>query len=542
MLALTAACKRGGVPSSGSPTAKPRLVVLIVIDQWPSWIFQRQKQLFTGGIGRLLRDGAIVEAAELPYANSFTAPGHAVLATGAVPRETGIVGNYWYRRAEGRDRPAEYDPDALPLPIGPALGGVELSPDDGASGNVLAVEGVADVLRAATNGVGKSASIALKSRAACLMAGRRPDIAIWYEPGAGGMTTSAAYAKDAPEWLRALATSSPVSRYFEARWAPRDAALLERETKLPDDAAGESSNHGLGAAFPHKLVGADRVAFAIQETPFADEVVAQTVAVAFHELQLGRDEVPDFLAVSFNAHDYAGHAWGQESWEVLDLTLRLDSLLGKLFTTLDARIGKHQWAVVLTSDHGATPIVERAKGTARRIPYAEVVDAAEQAFERAVGVPGPYVMKLLSNNLYLTPRATDLAMDVKLRALESALAAIRGVPGIGGALRTDLFEPTCVSDDEIVRAVCRAIVPGESGEIYVWTAQGSVLTDAKHGTGHDAPSDDNRRVPILVMAPGVVPQQGVGTTLQVAPTLAALLGIQPPSAAKQPPLFGIQRR
>jgi len=545
VFALIAACSRNAPPSVGTlaKPPRPRLVVLIVIDQWPTWIFQQQHSLYTGGIARLLREGAIVEAAALPYANTFTAPGHATLATGAVPRETGIVGNYWYRREEGRDRPAEYDADSLPLIVGPPLGGAELHADDGASGKALRVDGVADALRKGTGGAGKSVAISLKSRSACLLAGQRPDLAIWYEPGAGGMTTSAAYAKDAPAWLRELAKTAPASRFYDATWTARDPALLARATKLPDDATGENSNHGLGAAFPHALAGSKKVAFALQETPFADDLVAETVAVALDELQLGRDDVADFLAISFSAHDYAAHSWGQESWEVLDLTLRLDTHLGELFAALDARVGKDAWAAVLTSDHGATPLVERAKESGRRrISYQEIEAAAQNAIEAETKSPGPWVIKLVSNNLYLTPKLGELASDAKVRALEAAITAINAIPGIAGAQRTDEVAPECALDQDVARAVCKAIVPGEAGNLYVYPEAGSVITDAKFGTGHDAPNDDNRRVPVIIKAPGLAPQHSTGTTLQVAPTIAALLGVAPPSAARAQPLFGITRR
>ncbi len=531
------------VPPQATPAVKPRLVVLIVIDQWPTWIFTQQRALFGAGIGRALREGAVIDAAELTYANTHTAPGHATLGTGAVPRVNGIVGNNWYRRAEGRERPAEYDPAAVPFVVGPALGGAELSTDDGTSGIGLRVDGVADALRKGTGGAGKSVAISFKSRAACVMAGRRPDLAIWYEPGAGGMTTSPAYATEAPAWLLELAKASPVSRYFQATWTAKDPALLARETKGPDDAAGENSNHGLGAVFPHNLAGNAKAAFALQETPFSDELVAETATHAIDKLELGRDEVPDFLAVSFSAHDLAGHGWGQESWEVLDLTLRLDVLIGQLFATLDARVGANQWAVVLTSDHGATPLIERARSpSARRIHYREIEDAVNRAIEAETKVTGPWVEWLVANNLYLKAKLAELPADVRQRALDAAVKAIAAIPSIGGAQRSDTIDPACTGGTDVDRAVCNAIVPGDAGEIYIYPGPGSMLTTSKFGTGHDAPNDDNRRVPIIVMAPGVTPQSGVGSTLQVAPTLAALLGVDPPSAAKAQPLFGITKR
>lgn len=539
LLALLAACSRGSAPPPVRD--EPKLVVLIVIDQWPAWVFEKQKHLFTGGIGRLLREGAVVMNAELPYANTFTAVGHATIGTGATPNVHGVVGNSWWRRDEGRDRAAEYDREAATLLAGKAIG--EAREGGGASGRVLRSEGVADVLRRATAGTARSVAISLKPRSACLMTGRQPDLAIWYDASAGGMTTSKAYVADPPAWLVQLDHDKPADRFFAATWQPLDPALLARETKLPDDAPGEKSDHGLGNTFPHSLADAKDPAHAIIVTPFADELVMQTVEAALADAKLGLDDVPDLLAISFGAHDYAGHDWGPDSWEVLDLTLRLDTSLGRLFDTLDARVGTDRWAVVVTSDHGATPVVERGGvRAARRIPYAEIEGVAEKALEAQLGRPGPWVARLVSSNVYLTAKFRELPEATRGAALDAAVHAIAAVPGVGLAGRSDRFSPGCTVETEIDRALCFGVVPGAAGELYVYPSAGSGITSYPGGTTHDSPVDDNRRVPILVKAPGLAHQTGAGSLLQVAPTLSALLGIEPPEGAKAPPLFGITRR
>jgi predicted AlkP superfamily pyrophosphatase or phosphodiesterase len=539
-LALLAACPHP--TARPAAPAHPRLVVLIVIDQLPSWAFERQRHLFHGGLARLLRDGASVGAAEIPWASTFTAVGHASIGTGAPPSVTGIVGNSWYRRLDGRERPAEYDPDAAILHVGPAIAG-EAAPtgDDGASSRGVRTDGLADVLVRATANQAHAVAVALKARAACLMTGRRPELAIWYEPGAGGMTTSAAYAHEPPRWLAQLAHDHPVTSYF-ADWSPLDAALLARETHVRDDAPGEGSEHGLGAAFPHDVSASDAPAKAFVQTPFADQLVLDTAFAAIDGMQLGADDVPDLLAVSLGAHDFAGHAWGPGSWEVLDLTLRLDAALATFFDKLDAKLGRDGYAVVLTSDHGATPLVERSPITgARRIPPAEIEQAAEHVLDDVLG-PGPWVAKLSSQDLYLTTKWSLLDEDKRTDALTAAAYAISQIPQIAAAGRTDQISGACASRVGLDAAECWSIVPGESGELYVLPAAGSVVSDYKTGTHHDAPFDDNRRVPILVMAPGLAPQQSTGSLLQVAPTVAALLGIPAPPEAQLPPLFGLVAR
>jgi predicted AlkP superfamily pyrophosphatase or phosphodiesterase len=536
---LVASCHHGGVAPSGQRT-KPKLVVLVVIDQWPSWVFEKQRGLFKHGIARLLEEGGVVVEGELPYAGTFTAAGHAAIGTGAPPRETGIIGNAWYRRGESRDRPAEYDGQAPVFSVGAPLNGAV--PDDGVSAAALRVDGIADALRAGTNGAGHSVAIALKARSAALVAGRKPDLAIWYDAGAGGMTTSKAYADSVPPWLLQLAKDVPASRFFDAVWDARDPALYAKVTGVPDAAPGENSEHGLGPAFPHALAKSEHPEHAIVETPFADRLVSRTVAVALDAMDLGRDDVPDLLAISYSAHDYAGHNWGPDSWEVLDDTLRLDEELGQIFEALDARVGKDGWAVIVTSDHGATPLIERARiRSARRVPQSEIVKAADRAIAELLG-GGPWVVEVASSNIYMTPKFLALPEQQKNEAYDAAIKAILAVPGVALAGRTDRFSPGCTAEKDIYRAMCLGTVPDDGGEIYVYPTAGSVISEYKAGTTHDAPFDDNRHVPILVKAPGLKPQAGEGTLLQVAPTIAALLGVAPPFAATKPTLFKLERR
>ena len=533
LVMLLVCCSGPEHTATPAARARPKLVVLVVVDQLPTWVFERDRPLFHGGFARLLRDGAVVRAADLPYADPFTAPGHAAMATGAPPSVHGVIGNSWYRRSDARERSAEYDRDAPVFVVGPSQGG-ELSAEDGASSRELQVDGIAEALRAHPRA--KSIAIGLKPRAAAFVAGRRPDLAVWYEAAAGGMTTSRAYASEAPAWLAKLATEKPVSRFFTEKWDARDPALLARVTGIADDAPGEGDLDGFSTKFPHDLAAAKSPAKVLLHTPFADTIVFDTAIAALDALELGADDVPDLLAISFNAHDYAGHLWGPDSWEVLDLTLRFDEALGEFFKTLDRRVGTGNWAVVLTSDHGATPIVDRGKG--RRIKSSEITEAIEAAVAAKLG-KGPWVAAVLSSNVYMVPAFAQLPAETRAAALDDAVAVLAKIPNIATAGRSDQMTGDCTRRRDLARAVCFSIYPPESGELYVMPTAGSLITDYKSGTHHDAPFDDNRKVPILVMAPGLAHRAGEGSLLQVAPTLAALLGVPPPRAATERPLFGL---
>ena len=535
VLAVIVGCGPALVAPNPVPArpVRPKLVVLLVIDQLPSWAFERDRPLFRGGFARLLRDGAYATG-ELTHANTFTASGHASIGTGAPPSVHGIVGNQWYRRAEGVIRSAEHDADA------PVFSVVESGKviEDFASSHALRVDGIADVLRRESPKA-RSISVALKARAATLVAGRAPELAIWFEALAGGMTTSKAYAAAPPPWLLELARAKPASRFVGQTWLPLDAALLARHTGIPDDGPGEGDVHGLGTKFPHPIADLD----AIPVTPFGDQVVLDGALAALDAMHLGEDDVPDLLALSLNAHDYAGHTWGPDSWEILDLTLRLDLALGDLFDTLDKKLGKAGWAIVMTSDHGATPLVERGGTTgARRITPKELQAAVEEAISTLLLREGPWVAAVTSNQLYFTPKLAELAEADRTSAVLMAIGVINRVQGIEAVFRAQDVDGGCAQRKAVERAVCFASVPGESGDLFIVPKRGWVISEYPTGTQHDSPNDDNRKVPILVMGPGIVPQTATGSQLQVAPTVAALLGISPPPAATEKPLFVLPAR
>lgn len=560
---LAAALSCGGPSSPSSPSTaqlpRPRLVVFLVIDQLPSWTFGPLAPSFQGGLRRLLDRGVYVPRVRLPYGTPYTAPGHATLSTGAPPAVHGIIGNSWYRRdvepppgSASRAKleamvDADYDaaspifrlPSAIRAGESPTL-------DGGVSAKALRVPGLAEALHAGTGGRGLAVAVGLKARAACFVAGQRPDDVIFFEPDAGGMTTSAAYAERLPAWLVEHAAAAPVARWLAAEWQPLDRVKLAAITKIRDEAAGEGAENHLGVTFPHKLAETTSPGQALSATPFGDRLVLEAARAAVVARQLGADDVPDLLAVSLNSHDFAGHSWGPGSWEEVDLLWRLDAELAAFFQFLDERLGADGYAVALTSDHGVTPLVERSGvAGARRIPPSELVTAAEAAFDATLGSTAnspDWIASFASSNLYVSAAARALPQEKLDRALEAARQAIAKLPGIAATSRYESIITAvpgeCSLGDALQRAMCLAAAPDARGELYVVADRGSVISPYLTGTHHDAPSDDNRLVPLLVMAPGVPPrvEEGELTTLSIAPTVAALLGVAPPAAAKAPPL------
>lgn len=533
---------------SGAPAARtasavrpaPKLVVLVVIDQLPSWSFGKLEPTLRGGLRRLLDRGVYVPTLHIPYGIPLTAPGHATLATGAPPAVHGVIGNNWYRTQLGRAEDADFDSASPIFLVTPGFGGAAVL-EDGSSSVALRAPGLAEALRVGTGGRGQSVAIGLKARAACFVAGQRPDEVLFFEPKAGGMTTSTFYAKEVPPHLVAAAARSPLASYLTRSWEPLDADALRTVTGIEDAAPGEGGEYDLGEVFPHVIAQSSSPGSALALTPFGDELVLGAAREAVIRRSLGADAYPDLLALSLNSHDYTGHSFGQLSWEQVDLLWRLDRSLEELWRFLDEQVGAEGYAVVLTSDHGSTPLVERSPVPgARRIPFTEIVDAAEHAIDEVAG-SGDWVANLSSNNLYLTQAGRELSPELRARALAAAARELARVPGIAAAgVTADILgaTPGQCGGAALERAMCLSAAPGQHGELYIAVAPGSLVTSYKTGTHHDALSDDNRQVPLLVMAPGVAPRV-VGErveSLQVAPTVAALLGVAPPAAAKAPAL------
>lgn len=540
-LALFVGCAGPGVSvpqKPAAPTEKekpPRLVVLLVIDQFPAWSFLRYEGVLEGGLAQLAAKGAVYERVVLPYAGTYTAPGHAALSTGAPPRVTGILANEFIDRETGK----------MTTPIADATspvfvpGGGTSDPALGASPRALLVPGIADSLEAATDGKAHTVTVAIKDRAAIMVGGKRPDLAIWYEPKIAAFTTSRYYADAMPAWLATLAQQSPVSARFDDVWTPLDPEAVARAANKPDAAPGEGGGYGFDTTFPHEPAKTAKPAVAFKATPSATRALLETARAAVTAESLGADEIPDFLAVSFSAHDYVAHVWGQESWERLDMLIRIDRELARFLNFLDERVGHGRYAVVVASDHGATPLVEdsvRAGRPGMRVDPAAMLAAAETAAAGILG-PGDYFAKLAGLTMYPTAALSEKPQQARAKAIAAAAAAVSAIPGIAFAAPTATVRGGCDERTGNAKLVC-ASVREESGVLAFVPARYAILSSFPTGTGHGSSSPEDSTIPVMVYRPGNQPARvrAKRSMLQVAPTVTHLLGVPPPAAAKAAPL------
>jgi hypothetical protein len=489
------------------PGTEPRLVVLLVIDQWPEWSFEVKRGALTGGFARLLREGEW-RIGEHPSAATITAPGHALLGSGEPPYRSGVIANEWWHRDLGRQLKAVEDEDGAP------------------SAKWLRVRGLADSIAAARTGA-KAVSVSLKDRAAIMPLGHS-GTAIWYEH------KQVAWVSLGPApWLAAWNTAHPIAALLHEVWMPlpETAALAG----VPDDAPGEVGEKGFGPTFPHALDSTRDPSDALFAVPAGNDLVFDTATAAIDRAQLGADAHADLLVLSLSAHDYVGHGWGHESWEAWDMMLRIDRRLDRFLADLDAKVGAGRWALIATSDHGASPMPEGQHGG--RITYQQIKDAANRAAIAELG-PGDWIATAKYPTVYLSAAAlAQKPRDLQV-AMTKIVYALRSFPGIARVEKSAELWGHCETRTGDARAMCMALDPERSGEILYLPAPGWVLQDGSEmlATNHGSMQPYDRRVPVIVVPPGRTPHAAatapapeVLPLTRIATVLARWLGVTPPN-------------
>lgn len=482
---------------------QPKLVLVIVVDQFRYDYLTRFRTEYTGAFDRLLRHGAVFTNAHLEHFPTVTAVGHATVLTGATPSLSGIVANEWYDRDSGRRVTSVTDTEAKLL--GAASG-------EGASPRRLLVSTVADELKMAGRERTRVVGISLKDRAAILPVGRTADAAYWFDERSGNFVSSTYYFGDLPAWVKDFNSSGTVQRYAGAEWrALAGGGLL---AKLPD-AAGPG------------LYGA------VDRSPFGNELLLAFAERVIEAEQLGLRGATDVLSVSLSSNDRVGHDAGPDSPEVRDISLRTDRALDGFFRFLDKRLGLANVLVVLTSDHGVAPLPETQaarKMPGGRIPEKSLRAAVEQALASRYGA-GNWVLAFLYGSVYLN---TELIREKGLSPEEvqnTAAEALRRAPQVARVYTRAQLEAGRPALDLVDRRVANGFHARRSGDVIAVLEPYWLLS--QKGTTHGSPYSYDSHVPLIFMGPGTRPgyYHRMVAINDIAATLATLLEVETPSGA-----------
>ncbi len=528
-------------PSSGLP----RLVVVFIVDGLSEAQTERWADQMTGGLGRLLREGAWYTNAEYAHSATLTAVGHATILTGAHPYVHGLVGNDWKDRATGRRVYSVEDDRFVPLE-GPN------PPHAGTSPHYLRVPTVGDELRLKTSFQSKVVGVSGKDRGAILPAGHL-GTAYFFNWRTAHFSSSTYYMKEFPAWWTAYYSGSPQDRWRGETWN-----LLLPESAYGAVEAGTDAYHGdvkgIGASFPHHLAGSDESSLStyysqLLYTPFADEYTLDFARASVLGEQLGSNPagVPDLLTISLSTHDHLNHDFGTLSREAHDQLLRLDASLGSFLEFLDRQIGLDKTLIAVTADHGFGYIPEyRVKlGLEGGRIDSKDMDGRLNAYLVGRFGEGDYVRGFTNPTIYLDEGMIESRGQSPSEIEAAAAEFLRGYPGIVDVFtRTQLLDGG-LPDTASARLARLSWDPSRSGDLYV--VQGSgwfLLAGSDLRATHGSRWEYDRNVPLVLMGSGVRPGKDPSPVhiVDLAPTLAYLLDVPMPAGCEGKVLPAVEKR
>jgi predicted AlkP superfamily pyrophosphatase or phosphodiesterase len=529
-LALVFAFSCAASAGEAAAVPRPKLVVLLVVDGLPQrQVLDYRDQLAPDGLARFLDRGAWFSQAHYSHAFTVTAAGHATLLTGATPSRTGIIGNDWRDPQTGAPQYCVADLSATYI-------GHKTQALDGTSPKNLRVESLGDVLRR-LDARSKVIAVSGKDRGAILLAGKG-GTAYVYMGASGEFASSTYYMAQHPQWVMDFNASKPADRYFSAQWK----ALLPEAAyarSLPDEQKWFPLG---GGKLPMTLGGGEeapgpRFYSSLLRSPFVDALTLEFARAAVAGEALGQDDAPDILAVSLSGHDYVNHSFSAESRLSHDHLLQLDRLLQAFFRDLDARLGPDNYLAVLTADHGFMPAPEYSAKLGRdasRLSPALLLGLVNQGLERRFGEGkwAPYFSAsgLLLNHALIAQRQLDPQL-----VADEARRLLLGAPGIAVAYTRSELESGSRAGAPYFEQMRKSFSPQVPVDLQFALKPYWMFGSGSSGSTHGSPYATDTQVPILFFGPRWVQPGRIDARVEVvdiAPTLARLLGVAAPAASE----------
>ena len=517
---------------------KPKLVVGIVVDQMrQEYLYRFSSKFGEGGFKRLMTQGFMARNGHYNYVPTYTGPGHASIYTGSTPSVHGIIGNDWYDK-ELKQKVNCVEDSRFNI-VGVAQGNGDVSPYRMLSSTVT------DELKVSTQRRARVIGLSIKDRGAVLPAGHAADGAYWYDSNTGKFISSTYYKPGLPLWLDQFNNQNLADKYLAKTWTTL--LPIEQYTESnPDDNTYETILKGKSRpVFPYNLAELRKVNENFElltSTPFSNDLLTELTKAALAGEEMGVDNITDFLAVSYSATDYIGHAMGPNSIEIEDTYLRLDKNIEDLLNTLDKKIGIGQYIIFLTSDHGVAEVpkslldlkIPAGYFNTKKLETA-LYDYMNQYF------PGVKIIEHISNQqIFLdhskfagNPKTSGIDLMVAIQLISRFLATVEGVNNVF----TETTMPLSESLDNSEASMVARGFHSRSGDIS-FTLKSGWLTHGMTGTTHGSHYAYDTNVPMIFFGSGV--KLGVSDTYHpitdIAPTLSILLGIKFPSGCTGQPI------
>ncbi len=490
--------------SAATSRLPPKLVVAIVIDQFRYDYLTRYRSEYTGGLKRMLEQGAVFTNANFQHVPTVTAVGHSTFLSGATPAMSGIIGNEWWDRATAK-RVTNVSDGATDL-----LGvDAQASKGKGSSPRRMLVSTLGDELKMSGKG-GKVIGVSIKDRSAILPAGHMADGAYWFDVDTGNYVSSSYYFPALPKWVADLNAAHPADAYAGKDWMNH---------KTP--AAGKELYRG------------------VESTPYGNELIQRLALEALSAEKLGSGSKIDLLAVSYSANDYVGHKYGPDSPEVHDMALRVDKLIGELLAACERRAGVGRVLVVLTADHGVSPVPEDSqsrKMPGGRVDSREERSAVEKALTARFG-EGKWVLDVSEAGFFLNPEASGKKID-REEMERVAAESLRNLAHVFRVYTRSQLLHGAILEDQVGVRVRNGFNAARSGDVIVvldpyWITGNLGTAAGRAGTTHSSPFSYDAHVPMLFLGSQIRAGRYHANVApnDIAPTLATMLEIETPSGS-----------
>ncbi|QTY26727.1 alkaline phosphatase PafA [Flavobacterium sp. CS20] len=504
---------------------KPKLIVGIVVDQMRyEYLHRFEKHYSNQGFKRLMQEGFFAKNTHFSYIPTYTGPGHASIYTGTTPANHGIIANNWYDKFENKSVYCVQDNNANSIGVEGEAG--QMSP------HRMLNTSIADQNRLDTQFRGQTFGVSIKDRGAILPAGHTANATYWFAGGNDGkFISSDFYIDELPKWVKKFnKNTKQYIKTWETLYPIEN--YIESGSDLNDYEFGFKGKST--ATFPYDLkqLKSENNNFDIlKPTPFANTMLTDFAEKLIKNENLGQDDDTDFLTISYSSTDYAGHNFGVNSKEVQDMYIRLDQNIADLLNYLDQNVGKNNYTLFLTADHGAVHVPNYLKE--KNIPAgyfdAKKLNKAMNEFVNEKFGSSKLIEGFSNQNIFFDYEELE-EQNVEVDDLQEALYYfLLQYDKIDRVYTREMIENSSHST-AFSRNVANGFHPKRSGDV-IYILEPAVISYPQKGSTHGSYMSYDTQVPLIFYGQGVLQKQSYQSYYikDIAPTIVALLGIAQPN-------------
>ena len=514
---------------------RPKLVIGIVVDQMKmDYLYRFSDDFSPNGFKRLIANGYSFQNMHYNYTPTYTGPGHASIYTGTTPATHGIVGNEWFSRSLGREMYCTDDASVKIVGDGREDEG-KMSPKN------LQSTTITDELRLATNFKGKVIGISLKDRGAILPAGHFANWAFWYSKS-GSFISSSFYGEKLPDWVTKFNNEKHYLSYIDKGWDLLKPLETYNESLTDDNPYEGKLYKSEKPIFPYNLKSMyeKNDAGIIRSTPFGNNLLADFAIKVIENENLGKDDVTDFLTVSFSSTDYVGHLLGPRSIELQDTYLRLDQTIADFLVYLDTNVGKGNYLLFLTADHAGAENVNYLRDNKYNVKSIDPTDIKNALKKYSTETFGEDLVLNYSNfNLFFNKeiiKSKGLELQKVKQSFKDFLMTQEQVKKV--YTEEEILAST--GNDYYLNFIAKGYDVTQDGDMIIIDKPGYIEYQGT-GTSHGTPYTYDTHVPCIFYGWNIKKGEthDKKEITQIAPTIAQKIKIQLPNGTESKVLLEV---